>query len=600
MSANQAAETNAFGPWNPGIESHLPEELLPLVTLLRPENVFTSVAEALELADFTGLRPRQVVRFRPERLVTHELLIRVSADFHVPDGSRYEDLGINARAMVARIAEGYIAPRLASITAAYRDLEHEAGACVRRILHDTLPSTPAPAPAAAATSLLQRLWRGLKRTPREPPPPVESRAERELRAMEDWKRLGDTATDPLTRAACAALHRIATALYVRHGALRADAPLLTRLATDRVLNNHGSEMIGRLIEPFIEQARIAEGYRRLPPQTEPVILNTKGASASGKSTMRPLQRRLVERLGLDWDDFALISPDIWRKYLLDYDSLGPHYKYAGTLSGDENAIVDRKLDRYMDAKAERAEIPHLVIDRFRFDSFDPDVFEREGGKLLTRFGRLVFLFFMVTAPEATVERAWIRGMKVGRFKAVDDLLDHNVEAFTGIPRLYFTWASRPGMAAHFEFLDNNVPLGQTPRTIAFGLKDELNILDVKGMLNIDRYRKININARSPEEVYPDATAMAASNNTEFLRQCARRIASINFIDRHSACIYAHFESGRLQWVDEELLAQAIEDEETRAAFACLAPEALHGKFKSRRRGVALDTTEILTLGQWRD
>jgi len=89
-------------------------------------------------------------------------------------------------------------------------------------------------------------------------------------------------------------------------------------------------------------------------------MNTKGASASGKSTMRPLQRRLAAKLGLDWGDFAVVSPDIWRKLLLDYDSLGAAYKYAGPFTAAELAIVDHKLDRYMARKAERAGMPHKV------------------------------------------------------------------------------------------------------------------------------------------------------------------------------------------------------------------------------------------------
>src|ERR1700704_284406 len=32
-----------FGPWNPGIESQIPNELRPLETIFRADNVFTSV-----------------------------------------------------------------------------------------------------------------------------------------------------------------------------------------------------------------------------------------------------------------------------------------------------------------------------------------------------------------------------------------------------------------------------------------------------------------------------------------------------------------------------------------------------------------------------
>ena len=53
-----------------------------------------------------------------------------------------------------------------------------------------------------------------------------------------------------------------------------------------------------------------------------MVMNTKGPSASGKSTLRPLQKKLAGDIGVSWSDFALISPDIWRKQLLDYGTLG--------------------------------------------------------------------------------------------------------------------------------------------------------------------------------------------------------------------------------------------------------------------------------------
>ena len=49
QDANDSPAAEAFGPWNPGIESQLPRELLPLATLFRPENVRTDFATALEL-----------------------------------------------------------------------------------------------------------------------------------------------------------------------------------------------------------------------------------------------------------------------------------------------------------------------------------------------------------------------------------------------------------------------------------------------------------------------------------------------------------------------------------------------------------------------
>ena len=68
---------------------------------------------------------------------------------------------------------------------------------------------------------------------------------------------------------------------------------------------------------------------------------------------RPLQRTLATRIGVSWEDFALVSPDIFRKFLLDYATLGEAYKYAGSLTGHELQVIDQKLDRYMARKAAR-------------------------------------------------------------------------------------------------------------------------------------------------------------------------------------------------------------------------------------------------------
>src|SRR5205085_5861741 len=207
--------------------------------------------------------------------------------------------------------------------------------------------------------------------------------------------------------------------------------------------------------------------------------------------------------------------------LIEYETLGPVYKYGAMFTGDELHIVDQKLDRYMARKAARDDMPHLLIDRFRFDSFAPDSNEA-GSNLLTRFGQIVYLFFMITPPASLVERAWNRGLEVGRYKAVDDLLAHSVEAYSGMPQLFFTWIQRADKRVHFEFLDNSVPFGERPRTVAFGWNDTLNVLDVKSLLDIDRYRRVNIDATSPEALYRDPSQLAPEHNAAFLRECVKR------------------------------------------------------------------------------
>jgi hypothetical protein len=594
----QPDDDTGLGPWNPGITSEIPEEFLPLATVYRSDHVFTSVSEARELADFTGLKPQELVRFRPERLIVHEVLIRVMGCLSVPDGKVYEDLGINFRRMTGTIMSKYVAPVRMDILAAYQAEMTAAEVLITAELEAVF----APASAGASTNgpkpgLLARMF-GSK--PKKASKPVTSTAEqREHEAIDGWKRKARIAGgDELRRSAHDALTRMAGAITGRRGRLVGDTGLLKRLALTFFSNDRGSRCIGERIEECVYAAADGEGYKVLPNRAKPVIMNVKGASAAGKSTLRPLQRKLAEALELDWTDFALISPDIWRKYLLDYDSLGPATRYAGSLTGHEIEIIDVKLDEYMAARAARGALPHLLVDRFRFDSFSIQPHEADGGRLLTRFGDRVYMFFVITPPDATVERAWGRGNKFGRYKAVDDLLFHNVEAFTGMPQLFFTWAASVNKEVHYEFLDNSVPHKTRPRTVAFGCNQDMNILDVKFLLDVDRFRKINVEAKSPAEVYPDAEGMAAGNNTAFLAQVLRNIDRVQLADHATGRIYAWLEHARVVAVDPPSLKKALQNNDLRAAVEEVIPDLAGNLEGLERRKGSLDLNEIHTLGAW--
>src|SRR6266404_7179583 len=151
MSTPFAADaTDAqFGPWNPGIQSRIPAHLRHYCTVFRPENVFTSVANAEELRDLTGLEFGELVTFQPRRLALHEVLIRVTADLSVPDGSRIEDLGINFRQMTGVLLNRCIEPRMSEIDAIYDAAKRR----LSEIVTNELASLDA-APAADSTSAL--------------------------------------------------------------------------------------------------------------------------------------------------------------------------------------------------------------------------------------------------------------------------------------------------------------------------------------------------------------------------------------------------------------------------------------------------------------
>ena len=588
-----AVPVAGYGPWNPGLTSDIPPALLGQATIFLPDNVTTTLASVIELRQLTGLQFEDLVIFRPERLVVHELLVRVTADLSVPDGPRVEDLGIHFRHMTHTLLARHIAPHMGRIVSEYETLKNEVESAVNRALKGLFPER---AGAAGTGARLSQLFRRHGATASS----HETEWSRTDRVLREWDAAAHSSAAPLGKAVYTALIRVVSALRAKHGRVWGDAALLSRLASGIACNDHGSERIGALIEPIVQAAAAKEGYALLPVQHESVVMNIKGASASGKSTLRPLQRRLAAEIGVDWSHFALISPDIWRKYLLDYGGLGEAYKYAGAFTGHELAIIDRKLDRHMARKAEKSGMSHLLIDRFRFDSFAPDS-EEAGSNLLTRFGNLVYMFFMVTPPHQTVERSWRRGLEVGRYKAVDDLLAHNVEAYNGMPELFFTWALRDNKRVHYEFLDNSVPYGERPRSIAFGWNGEMNVLDVKCMLDVARYRKINVNAQRPEDVYPHGRAMAPEHNTDFLVQCARMLPALNFAERASGRIYARLEAGKLAWCDPDAIAAPLVDAETRIGLLAVAPE-LPGQLRrwSERRTAprAIPAGQYHTLGRW--
>jgi hypothetical protein len=556
--------SNEFGPWNPGIQSQVPKELLHLATIFRTDNVFTSMASAVELRGLTGFGLSELVVFRPERLALHELLVRITADFAVPDGTRIEDLGLNFREMARLLLSQYLLPQMHAIVGAYDRERRNAKGIID-----------------AAVARLSRGW-----GPEH---------------IAEFERLAVSAGDSAEAAAYKSLARTMCALFATQGHAWGTNELIASMAADLACNDFGSDCIGRTIAPLLRDAAHEQGYKLLPRQEHPVVINTKGPSASGKSTLRPLLKKLAGDIGVQWSDFALISPDIWRKQLLDYASLGAAYKYAGAFTSDELQIVDQKLDRYMAHKHQRGEMSHLLIDRFRFDSFAADSAEA-GSNLLTRFGESVYLFFMITPPEMLVERAWKRGLEVGRYKAVDDTLAHAVEAYSGIPDVFFTWVRRSDKRIRFEFLDNTVRLGERPRTVAFGDNETFNVLDVKATLDIERYARIDVEAAAAECLYSDRALLSPGKNLDFLRRCVETFRWVNFADQASGRVYLRIERGTPIAKDAAAFELASRIPDTLAGIRAVAPEALAGKVPDAQRAEYLRAQDgagpLPSLGRW--
>ena len=556
--------------WNPGIEAEIPPAYRDLETIYDPGNVFIGHDEVAELARQTGLAPIELVSFRPHRLVLHELIVRVTADILVREGEAEEDLGINFRSIATQIFNGYIIPRLMKIEHEYDTMRTRIEDLMRveleTALHGDRPATPAGKP------LLQRLF-GNK--PKKSAAPVKSRQEREFETINRFKQRGLATDDDLEAAVFRSLYRVLGSIATTRGFIGNDVDYLLTVSVNHASNFFGSREIGRKVNALVREAIAAEGYERIPDAEVPVLISLKGASAAGKSSLRPRLSQMISDLGIDTHGYGTISPDIWRRMLLDYEALGERYKYAGRFTSHEVNIIDGKLDRYIRAKAERRNsIPHLMVDRFRFDSFNSEKITKVLHTTYVQYIDTMYMYFVVTPPEATVERGWERGLERGRYKAVEDFLGHCIEAYAGMPKLLFKWLANDSPRYFFEFLDNSVEKGIYPELIARGTQGSMQIYRPEPLIDIERFQRINVLAITPDAVAAPPEQQRVADNLGFLRQCIARIERIDWVEPGSETIYLTMSAGRSEVVDADCLQRRLADPAIAEILAELAPEIL--------------------------
>ena len=588
-----ATENNKHDAWSPGLESTIPPHLNDLITLFNADNAFASYQNTQEAVQLTGLPMARLADLNFERMAVHELLIRVTAELSVPDGPSYEYLGLQLRGMVETIHHQYLKPELSALNQAYDAFRADAKKDLLSILAGDA-EVDFQQDAKQNTGWLD--WLKPKKKKKTGASTL-SRDQADLNKIQDWTNAAHGEADPKRSAQFAALAEIGRGILGQRGRLSPDHHLMADLALRLYCQDFGSLEVRRLVAPIFDKAVAAEGYRVLPNQSKRIVMNTKGASAAGKSTIRPHQRKLAKRLGIPWKDFALISPDYWRKYLIDYDGLGDDYKYAAMLTGMELAVIDQKLDRLMAEKAKRNDMPHMLIDRFRFDSFMVSDDGEYESRLLTRFGDMVYLFFVVTPPHETVERAWQRGLTTQRYKAVDDLLYHNIEAYKGMPELFFSWTAVGNKTVHYEFLDNDVPLGEDPRTIAFGENASMTILDPKAMDKIDRFRHVNIHAKTADDVLEETP----DHDYGFLRQCISMMASITWADHATGLVWGEMKNSRWQTANSDALPDGLNNDLAKdQAFQNAINWPLGQGLPKPEIQINLTEEKLKTIGRWAD
>ena len=556
--------------WNPGIESEIPPAYRELETIYNSANVFTTLTEVNELAAETGLSPEELISFRPHRLVLHELIVRITADIVVLEGEYEEDLGINFRTIARKIFSKYIIPNLMQIEHGFETMWTQIEDITRMELEAAL------APKTPAVSAKPSFWSRLRGAGQKPPALVpQSRQEREFELINSYKQRGLNADDKFSRAVYRSLYRVLGSIATTRGFIGNDPDYLKNICVRHACNYLGSREIGNKVGKLVDEAIVNEGYERIADAEKPILISLKGASAAGKSSLRPMLSQMMTDLGIEDHGYGTISPDIWRRMLLDYDALGESYKYAGRFTSHEINIIDTKLDHYIRAKAEqRHSIPHLMVDRFRFDSFASEKITRVLHKTYVRYIDTMYMYFIVTPPESTVERGWERGLVRGRYKAVEDFLGHCIEAYAGMPKLLFKWLANDKPRYFFEFLDNSVAKGTYPELIARGTQGEMQIYRVRPLVDIERYQRLNVLATSPDQVAASPDLLKVENNLGFLHQCISKFKLIEFVDIETDTGFLAMRSGSFDVVDNDLFRQNLADETLREVVALLAPDLL--------------------------
>jgi hypothetical protein len=136
----------------------------------------------------------------------------------------------------------------------------------------------------------------------------------------------------------------------------------------------------------------------------------------------------------------------------------------------------------------------------------------------------------------------------------------------------FKWLANNRPRFIFEFLDNSVARGCYPTMIARGTQAHMDIFDPIAFINIERYQKINVMARTADAVYPEQQALEVANNIGFLQQCIRKIENVRFLDLESGLVYVTATSGKFRVTDVGLFAAKLLDPDLSSIFLQLAPE----------------------------
>jgi hypothetical protein len=259
----QREPAQACGPWNPGIQSNLPDEFVSLATVFSPANVASSIIELKEVNSFCGLALERLSTFNPARLALHEVLIRVMADLSVPDGEKYEDLGINFRQMTATIMGKYIAPEMDAIAALFEQSKREAADFLDRAQGATASDIERRESPKSNLSRWSRLFSPSRN--KGPTRAVTRNHENaDVVRIDGWRKKAQSTEHAFERTCYQALVTAGEAIFAVHGRLTNDRKLITSIALRLVCNDYGSFAEESILRRFSGMLRTARATASCP------------------------------------------------------------------------------------------------------------------------------------------------------------------------------------------------------------------------------------------------------------------------------------------------------------------------------------------------
>ncbi len=280
-----------YGPWHPGIESQIPGDLLPLATLFRPEHVRSAAA------DVAGARrPDRPAAARARRVSSRAARAARGArcasrpTSPSPTASASRTSGSTSGRSRSVLLDRHVAPRDGRRSRPRTHARaHEAAAVIERELARSF----AP-PVAVAAARRHRPGRRVLSATRGAPAHAPDGRDTGSGLVADWDARARAGGDEVERAALRALARTVSALLVRHGELWGDRGVIARVAVGARGQRRRQRRDRRADRAYRRRrGRGARAIALLPRQAQPVVMNTKGPSAAGKSTMRPLQKQLA-------------------------------------------------------------------------------------------------------------------------------------------------------------------------------------------------------------------------------------------------------------------------------------------------------------------